>query len=268
MKTLTDVLSLNPLADLQTGQKVIAIEPENMGYTKTGFRVTSQVNGKEIQYLTKQVIFSTPANIASTLLKPVQPNLAELLNQIEYASIAQIHLGFELAGLNRTGLNITLEGNGFLVPSRVKIALRGSLWMSNLVNGRAPENKLLTSNFIGGGCQPEALNTSDENLIGQALTNLQQLTGITQTPEMVRLNRHRQGLPLYHGKYYQLTQAIESQTRQLPGVHFVANYLHGISIRDRIVQAKSVADQVCVDLNRQHKSTFSTVLLQPQQSEL
>ncbi len=245
MKKLTDVLSNNPEADIHTGQTVVAIEP-----SKNGWRTTARQFNTEYQYLSRQVIFSTPANIASSLLKPVQAELAKLLDQIDYAPLAQIHLGF-----NKSALTDTLDGNGFLIPSRHKISLRGSLWMSNLLNHRAPENKLLTSNFIGGGCQPEALNKTDDQLIDQTLLTLQKLTNIRQSPEMIRVNRHHQGLPLYHGKYFQLTQAIESQLRASGGLHFVSNYLNGISIRDRIIQAKFVAGRVSDELT--HKSTHS-----------
>jgi len=241
MKTLTETLSQNPLTDIHTGQQVLAVEP-----TKSGWRVTCKTSHKEYQYLTKQLIFSTPANITASLLKPVKTELAELLNQIEYAPIAQIHMGFDKSGLNKS-----LDGNGFLIPSRENIDMRGSLWMSNLVNHRAPENKLLTSNFVGGGCQIDALKKSDDVLIDQTLATLQKFTGFRQTPEMVRINRHQQGLPLYHGKYFKLTKAIESQARQSNGLHFVANYLNGISIRDRIIQANSVSDHVYSSL-RQH----------------
>ena len=254
MKTLTNMLSQNPLTDVHTGQQVLAIEP-----AKSGWRITSKVNNTEYQYLTKQVIFSTPANVSSSLLKPVKTELAELLDQIEYAPIAQIHMGFD-----KTGLNNSLDGNGFLVPSREKMAIRGSLWISNLVNHRAPENKILTSNFVGGGCQINALKSSDDVLIDQTLATLQKLTGIKQSPEMVRINRHHQGLPLYHGKYYQLSKAIESQASESNGLYFVSNFLNGISIRDRIIQSKSVADKVCSNLSAQTHQTESAVSVHAQ----
>ncbi|MCP4076439.1 MAG: protoporphyrinogen oxidase [Gammaproteobacteria bacterium] len=249
MKTLTQTLSQNPLTDIHNGQKVLAVEP-----TKSGWRVTSKADNQEYQYLTKQLIFSTPANIAAALLQPVKSKLAELLNKIEYAPIAQIHMGFDKSGLNKS-----LDGNGFLIPSRENMDLRGSLWMSNLVKHRAPENKLLTSNFVGGGCQMDALKKSDAVLIDQTLSSLQKLTGIRQSPEMVRINRHQQGLPLYHGKYSDLTKAIQHRAHQSNGLHFVANYLHGISIRDRIIQAKSVSDQVYSTL-RQHSHQSTTTV--------
>ena len=116
--------------------------------------------------------------------------------------------------------------------------------MSNLMENRAPESKILTSNFIGGACQPAALNQTDDALVDQTLAALKKLCGLKAMPEMVRINRHMQGLPLYHGKYAQLTRAIITETGNHKGLHLVANFLEGISIRDRIIQAKSVADQI------------------------
>ncbi|MEE8366151.1 MAG: protoporphyrinogen oxidase [Gammaproteobacteria bacterium] len=234
MKTLVDTLAENPLAEIHTGQQVIALEP-----LKSGWRVTASDNTTELQYQTRHVIFSTPANIACELLKPIHPKLSALLNQIEYAPIAQIHLGFD-----RDAFSKPLDGSGFLVPSREKTPIRGSLWISNLIANRAPEGKLLTSNFIGGACQADSLKNPDRVLVDQTLSALQNLCGLKGSPEMIRINRHHQGLPLYHGNYHRLTQAINQYEGRCDGLHFVANYLQGISIRDRIIQAKTVADQI------------------------
>ena len=117
MKTLTDTLSQNSLAEVQTGQQVIALEP-----LKSGWRVISRDTNTESEFHVRHVILSTPANIACNLLKPIHPKLSELLNQIEYAPIAQIHLGFDSSAFSKP-----LDGNGFLVPGRDKIPIRGSL---------------------------------------------------------------------------------------------------------------------------------------------
>lgn len=238
MKTLTDTLTQNPLAEVQTGQQVIALEP-----LKSGWRVISRDNSTESEFHVGHVVFSTPADVASELVKPVDKELSALLDQIDYAPIAQIHLGFD-----RSGFNKPLDGNGFLVPSHEKIPIRGSLWVSNLIENRAPQDKLLTSNFIGGACQADALKKSDNVLVDQVLSALQSLCGLKAAPEMVRINRHHQGLPLYHGNYHALTRSIIRSAGRCEGLHFVANYLQGISIRDRIIQAKIVADQINVSL--------------------
>jgi len=239
MKTLVETLSQKMASNIELGQQVQALEP-----LKRGWRVIANNGEFESQFIARHIVFSTPANIAASLLKPSQPELAELLSKVEYAPIAQIHLGFDQAAFTKKP-----KGSGFLVPGRESsIPVRGSLWMSNLIKNRAPQNKLLTSNFIGGACQAGALDQPDNVLIDQSLLALSRLCGLKGTPEMIRVNRHQQGLPLYHGQYDLLTQAIDSRAKALNGLHFVANYLQGISIRDRIIQANKVASQIGLSL--------------------
>lgn len=238
MKTLTETLADNPLAEVQTRQQVVALEP-----LKSGWRVISRNDDSESQFHVRHVVFSTPADIASKLINPTDKALSSLLDQIDYAPIAQIHLGFD-----RSAFKKPLDGNGFLVPSHEKIPIRGSLWMSNLIDNRAPPGKVLTSNFIGGACQANALKSSDDVLVDQALSALKKLCGLKASPEMVRINRHHPGLPLYHGNYHELSGCIARLAGHHQGLHFVANYLQGISIRDRIIQAKMVADQINISM--------------------
>ncbi len=61
---------------------------------------------------------------------------------------------------------------------------------------------------------------------------------------MIRINRHLQGLPLYHGRYAELTRAIHAATERHDGLHLAANFLGGISIRDRIIQGKKLAARI------------------------
>lgn len=251
MNTLIDVMSQNRFSDILLGQQVLALEP-----LKRGWRVISNNGDIESQLYARHIVFSTPANVAASLLKPVNTELSTLLGQIEYTPIAQIHLGFD-----RSAFKQTPEGAGFLIPSRESsIPVRGSLWMSNLIRNRAPQNKLLTSNFIGGACQPGALNNQDNVLIDRSLMALQKLCGLRGMPEMVRVNRHTQGLPLYHGQYDLLTRSICDKARQVNGLHFVANYLQGISIRDRIIQARAVADQIDKSLSDERKPSGNYAL--------
>lgn len=234
MKTLTGALTENPMSDIHTGHRVLAVEP-----ARRGWHITSSCARVESQFYARRVVLATPADVASSLLRPSQAGLADLLNQIQYAPIAQVHLGFDRAAFRQTP-----QGSGFLVPSRENLPVRGSLWMSNLIDKRAPENKFLASNYIGGACQPGALDNPDAWLVDQSMAALEKLCGLRGSPEMVRINRHSQGLPLYHGNYAGLTRSICESARKSQGLYFVANYLHGISIRDRIIQARQVAEEI------------------------
>ena len=108
--------------------------------------------------------------------------------------------------------------------------------------------------------QPNALKKSDQQLYDDTLSALQKLCGLKQSPEMVRINRHHQGLPLYHGAYYQLTQSIQQAASNSPGLHLQANYQGGISVRDRIIQAQMTAQRVSQSLTQRetlHSFSFA-----------
>ncbi len=245
MKTLVNALSQNLLCDIHVNQRVGALEP-----LKNGWRVSYIDNGQDRSISVRHIILATPANVAAALLKPTHSELATLLDQVRYAPMAQVHLGFE-----HSATSSVMQGSGFLVPSHeTTIPVRGSLWMSNLVDNRAPQNRLLTSNYIGGACHPGALEQTDSILVDQSLSALHRLCGLQADPEMVRINRHFQGLPLYHGQYAGLCESILASASKTNGLHIVSNYLHGISIRDRIIQSGKVAAAIAQALSIQQKS--------------
>ena len=51
---------------------------------------------------------------------------------------------------------------------------------------------------------------------------------------------------MYHGQYTLRQQMIQQQLALLPNLYLQANYLGGVSIRDRIVCARSLADALTV----------------------
>jgi hypothetical protein len=61
---------------------------------------------------------------------------------------------------------------------------------------------------------------------------------------MVAIHRHKQGLPMYNGSYKTHLNAIAKRLDDLPGLHLSANYMGGISVRDRIACAYQLADQI------------------------
>ncbi len=245
MKTLVESLSQNSLCDIHLNQQVGALEP-----LKNGWRVSYHDGEQDRSISASHIILATPANVAAALLKPVHSELSVMLDQVSYAPIAQIHLGFENSAASHG-----MRGSGFLVPSHeTSISVRGSLWMSNLVGKRAPQGRFLTSNYIGGACQPGALEQPDNILVDQSLSALYKLCGLQTDPEMVRINRHAQGLPLYHGQYAALSESILASASKTHGLHIVSNYLNGISIRDRIIQSGKVAAAIAQALSVQQKS--------------
>ena len=241
---LVGSLVRTPGIALQAGCEVTALEP-----TRDGWRVSATRAGGECTLHARQLVLSVPAHAAASLLTPLDPELGGLLAGIEYAPLSVVHLG-----LDRADLRHPLDGTGFLVPrgQRESRVLSGNLWLSSLFPTHAPDRKALLTSYLGGARTPEAADWDDERSVSNVLSVLEPLLGLHGAPEMVRIDRHRRGLPLYHGSYQGRMRAIDDHLARLPGLCLAANYRDGISIRDRIVCGHAIARRVCTALG--HRS--------------
>ncbi len=187
----------------------------------------------------KQVVLCAPADVASSLLDSVDSELSGHLSAIEYTPLAVVHSGFPSTALSRP-----LNGAGFLVPRRHGGMITGCSWQSSLFSGRAPEGKVLLSSYLGGACAPAAAALNDEQCTALTMQTLRSLMQIKGDPDMLYVDRHERGLPLYHGAYPARMRAIDERLRLLSGLHLEANYRGGISIRDRIVCAYKAVERI------------------------
>ena len=234
MSRLVTTLAQAPGIKMRTGHAV-----EELVRRADSWRVTASSPDGQRSLVARQVVVTTPAPVSAALLAPLDGGLAELLHGIEYAPVTVVHMG-----MDRQGVDHPLDGTGFLTPRKESAILTGNLWMSTLFPGRAPAGKVLLTSYLGGMRAPQAIDWHDERLVGQAMKTLQPLIGLKAEPEMVRIDRHRRALPVYHGAYQQRMQAIESRLRQLPGLHIEANFKGGVSVRDRLVRGQAVAKRI------------------------
>lgn len=188
------------------------------------------------------VIVSTPAPVAAALLKPLDRELAKLLHGISYAAVTVVH-----TGMNRDDVDHPLDGTGFLAPRGEGKALTGNLWMSSLFPGRAPEGKVLLTSYLGGARSPQVKNWDDDRILDETLRTLRPLLGLKGAPEMMHIDRHKQALPLYHGAYQARVESITERLKSLPGLHLEANYVGGVSVRDRIARGRILAKQILAE---------------------
>ncbi len=187
----------------------------------------------------RQVVLCAPADVAATLLEPVDSELSRHLSGIEYAPISVVHTGFQ-----RQAFPQSLKGAGFLVPRREGVAVTGCSWMSSMYPERAPEGRVLLSSYLGGACSPASARMNKEQSTAEVMRTLRSLLGVKGDPDMVHFDQHKQGLPLYHGAYPARMEEINKRLRLSPGLHLVANYRGGISIRDRILCAYETVERI------------------------
>lgn len=235
MSTLVETLAKTRGVRLRLGRGVEALTPDGTG----GWCAIGNCGQREHSLRARHVVLSVPADVAASLVDPLDTELAKLLHGIEYAPLSVIHLGFE-----RLAVPHPLDGTGFLAPRQEGVMLNGTLWMSTAFPDRAPPGKVLLTSYLGGTRSPEAVDWDDDHSADTVMQELSTLLRIGTAPEMVHINRHRRALPLYHGAYHGRSKEIAKRLQHLPGLHLEANYLGGVSVRDRIVCSNNAAKRI------------------------
>ncbi|MGC2164630.1 MAG: protoporphyrinogen oxidase [Gallionella sp.] len=234
MGTMVDNLANTPGVNLQNSHHA-----EELVHGKTGWSATASTPQGQRTITARHVIVATPAPAAASLIDALDGELAALLRGIGYASVTVLH-----AGLARDAVRHPLDGTGFLTPRSESSTLTGNLWMSSLFANRAPAGKVLLTSYLGGSRAPHVADWDDQRIVEEAVTLLQPLIGLTAVPEMVRIDRHREALPVYHGAYQARMEAITRRLQSIPGLHLEANYRGGVSVRDRIANGHKVAKRI------------------------
>ncbi len=234
MSTLAESLAQDEAIHFRAQHSVTELVPRGKGWT---IHATSPQGEKSIR--ANQIVLCVPANVAARLLKPVDNELSGLLSGVEYAPISVVHTGFSKQAFSRP-----LNGAGFLIPRKEGNPVTGCSWMSNMYPDRAPAGKVLLASYLGGACVPEIATMDKDQCTVTVIQTLRSLLQIKGDPDMVHVDRHLQGLPLYHGAYLGLMEAINNRLQFSPGLHLEANYRGGISIRDRILCAYQAVDRI------------------------
>lgn len=224
------------------------VDVNNIEKNKHGWSVCGNMLGDELKKTCRQIVLGTPADVTARLLKNTSSEISQLLNGIEYAPLSVVHLGFD-----KQQVKHKLDSAGFLVPGREKRNITGNLWMSSLFSNRAPEGKTLLSSYVGGARQPHLTRLDDTKTTDCVLADLESILGIKTPPEMVRIDRHAQALPLYHGNYSQRMQALHKALQPHSGLNIVANYKGGVSVRDRIACAQTQAREILINMSKTDK---------------
>jgi protoporphyrinogen/coproporphyrinogen III oxidase len=141
----------------------VAQEPDTVD--AGNFHVAYEASGVTHALDVSAIVVATPTSEAGELLAGVEPRFASLLGQIEYASVAQVCMGYrseQIRGAaanraNRSGLPNGARGFGFLVPRTENLRTLGTVFNSSLFPDR-----FLLSSIEGSSTE----NLSAENSAG------------------------------------------------------------------------------------------------------
>jgi protoporphyrinogen/coproporphyrinogen III oxidase len=238
-QTLTDALAASLGSNLRCGAEAHSVRLASSSLTASTFEVTILVNGQQESITTEQLIIATPALQAAALLRGVNPRFESTLTQFEYAPVAVVSLGYPKAAIRHS-----LRGFGFLVPRSSGLRILGTVWNSFLFPGRAPENHVLLTSFVGGVTDPQAASLSTSELFATVHRELTLILGISQQhPAFANVKIWPRAIPQLNMGHSQRLSDLALLQSRYPSLWLVGNYLHGPSLGVCVEQALTVAPQ-------------------------
>jgi oxygen-dependent protoporphyrinogen oxidase len=231
MSVLTDALTVGLGSRVRVNTAVHSISRSGGQYT------LHMANGSSEDFDT--VILATPAYAQARILKELAPDIAELVDEIQYPSLSVVCLGY-----SQDEAADCMDGFGFLVPSRENRGILGTVVDSNVFPGRAPEGSMLFRTMVGGARVPQLADLPDEQLLDRVRADLRDIMGLSAEPEFVKIYRHQKAIPQYLVGHADRLAAIETELERFPGLVMTGNAFRGVSLNDCVLNASKIAQRI------------------------
>ena len=173
------------------------------------------------------VVVTTPTYPMAQLLKPLAPQAASALENIPYAPVAVVAVGYR-----RHKVAHGLDGFGFLIPSRERRRLLGVLWSSTLFAERAPDGHVMLRCILGGAYNPQLVDLDDEELLKVVTTELGQIfCSNLVNPAFHKIVRWPVGIPQYTIGHLERVRTARLAAAAQGGLFLAGNGLVGCECR-------------------------------------
>jgi len=185
------------------------------------------------------VVIASPAWNATSLLRPLDAELASVVASIPSAPVAVVCLGFHAEDLQHLR-----RGFGFLIPGREKLPILGTLFDSWVFPSRAPDGKVLLRTMIGGARDAGAVEETDTQLTQRALGTVRQLLNLRGDPEVLGVIRHPRGIPQYPVGHAHTLARIDTALQRHRGLLLSGNSYRGIAMNACIKEAEAIVKRI------------------------
>lgn len=188
------------------------------------------------------VIVATPAYRAGDLLMSLDRVLGEELSAILYTSLAVVGLLYQPGDIPRP-----LDKTGFLVPKGEGVAMTACTWVGAKWDYPEPQPYAAMRVFLGRSGE-DVLQSSDDRLLEQALSDLRQTMEIVAPPVHARVFRQPRAMPQYRVGHLDRVARITERLAHLPGLYLTGAAYDGVGIPDCIRHAGDTAARLAREL--------------------
>ncbi|AMW06610.1 hypothetical protein GEMMAAP_06345 [Gemmatimonas phototrophica] len=241
MQTLTDTLEAAIAGTVRLGCPVRLVHRQEARWV-----VDAGQDGVAQSRLADAVVMATPAHVLAAMELPASMRkLATPIERVEYPPVSTLTLGF-----NREDVAHALDGFGVLVPAVERRTLLGALFSSSLFPGRAPDECVTITCFVGGSRQAERAREDTDLLLERVLLDLRQLLGVRGEPVFAKHVYWSRAIPQYTVGYQSVKDAADLTEQQNPGLYLAGNFRNGVSVGDCVASGQQVAERVAAYLTR------------------
>jgi oxygen-dependent protoporphyrinogen oxidase len=165
--------------------------------------------------------------------------LSTTLREIPYPPVTVVCTGFRA-----DKISFPLDAFGFLVPKREGRKILGTLFDSSIFPNRAPEGRVLLRSMVGGARAPSIAMLDDKKLMDTVMAEVEAITGISATPDFVRIFRHEKAIPQYTLGHQGRLGRLEEAVSRHRGLYLTGNAFRGISVNDCIENSYKLAVKI------------------------
>lgn len=243
MMAIIHALSANTDADYVFGAEVVSIE---MGRKR--WKVFT-ADGRKFK--ADDVIVTTPAAAAARLLRPLDSELADTLEGIPYADVANVTFVYPTSAVDRKW-----KGTGFLVPAVDSRFIVGCTWMDQkwgrgvlIPSGTGhPEGDDVTiiRTSVGRHGDNGWLDMDDDTIAARAHAELVKAMGIKAEPLLSQVRRWPAAMPQYTVGHAERLNTIDARIELHPGLHITGAGYRGIGVAACLTKSQAVAQRIGV----------------------
>jgi oxygen-dependent protoporphyrinogen oxidase len=201
------------------------------------------------------VILATPSATTASILRPLDPEVAALLDQIEYSSVGVITFEF-----SEGTVTLPEHGTGVLVPpgtpipSGPRAGERFFTTALTFLDRKWPHQKqpgrILLRTSVGRIDDTRMASMSDEALTAAALDEMAVLFGGVGVPLASGVSRWNESLPQYRVNHLMRVAGIEAGVARLPGLAVCGAAYRGVGVPACIASGRAAGRSISSTLNR------------------
>jgi protoporphyrinogen/coproporphyrinogen III oxidase len=181
------------------------------------------------------VMMAAPVDVARSLLKPVDAQVAELM-AMQASSAVLVAFGFPDAS------KFPLPpGFGFLVPPGSDSLLLACTFVDQKFEDRVPESGRLVRAFFGGKAAERLMRCGNDEAASVARLELARVLGPLPEPQVTVVRRWPRSLPQYGVGHLERMAELNERVSTFDGLWLLGNGYRGVGVPDLVRDARYAA---------------------------